>query len=192
MEKFWKMIMKWCINRGRVVNIMDRDEKEVYMIRYIVFKSKFFSIYIHRFLQSDDDVHHDHPWNFFTYIISGGYREEVLRPDMDKGLLKPHLGTRKQGSLAFRRAEDTHRVILDRSYRVSEQEVAPLTACFIFRRRRVWGFKKPVYSKSYKIRQVNGQDIPDLDESRVVGYEWINWKDYLGIYPGDPRYHGSE
>ena len=34
-----------------------------------------FNIFIHKFLKSDPDDLHDHPWGFTTFILGGGYWE---------------------------------------------------------------------------------------------------------------------
>lgn len=164
-------LMKFAKKYGRVVKIMDRQDDSVYMIRYIVWKSKPCSLYIHRFLRSDHDVHHDHPWNFFTYVVEKGYKEELMVPEnAGAGELKPKYVTRTEGSLAYRKAESIHRVILDRDYSVNEQSLAPLTVCLLLNRRRIWGFVK----------------------STKIGHTWTNWKTYLGIDENDPRFLGSE
>jgi hypothetical protein len=40
-----------------------------------------FNIFIHKFLKSDPDEVHDHPWPYATLILKGGYYEWV--PDFD-------------------------------------------------------------------------------------------------------------
>ena len=42
------------------------------------------SAVLHRFTAPDWGPHHDHPWPLTSFIVSGGYREEVL--DRDTGL----------------------------------------------------------------------------------------------------------
>lgn len=36
-----------------------------------------FTVYLHCFVRSDHDVHHDHPWNWWSFILKGGYREHT-------------------------------------------------------------------------------------------------------------------
>jgi len=150
--------------------IKDQKTNKIYMIRYILLKTKYLSIFFHRFMNSDGDIPHDHPFNFYTYVISKGYREVRYLPNPNNGVLHPFVVERKKGSLAFRRAEDIHQVVVDRTYEIKEIEEAPLTMCVMLRRRRIWGFI----------------------ERSDTGYTWTNWKDYLGITPDDPRYFGSE
>ena len=75
--KYWVTFMK---RLGRRRIIMDRVNDEPYLERYYIFmkdrSERFpFNIFIHKFLKSDPDDLHDHPWGFFTFIIAGGYWE---------------------------------------------------------------------------------------------------------------------
>jgi len=160
------------------IEITDHVNKDdLYLVRYILFKSKLFSIYIHRFMQSDSSIPHDHPWNFFTYIVTEGYTEESFAPAGDKGALSPSYTYRSPGSLAYRKAECIHRVELEdeRIYIRCEEEDAPLTVCILLKRKRIWGFIEPI-----------------TKDGETVGYSWLNWLDFLGITKDDPRYEGSE
>jgi hypothetical protein len=67
------------IGRHRV--IMDRVNNEPYLERYYLFlkdRNKFpFNIFLHKFLKSDPDDVHDHPWPYATLILKGGYYEWI-------------------------------------------------------------------------------------------------------------------
>ena len=69
----FKKLMIW-LGRYRIIN--DRQTKEPYLERYYLFlkdRNKFpFNIFLHKFLKSDPDQLHDHPWNYSTFIIKGG------------------------------------------------------------------------------------------------------------------------
>lgn len=79
--------MKWLLNflerRGRKRIVMDRQNDEPYLERYYVFlrdrKYFPFNIFIHKFLKSDPDHVHDHPWAYATLILRGGYYEWVAK-----------------------------------------------------------------------------------------------------------------
>jgi hypothetical protein len=64
---------------------MDRVNGEPYLERYYVFlkdRKRFpFNIFVHKFLKSDPDDVHDHPWPYATLILKGGYWE--WRPQFD-------------------------------------------------------------------------------------------------------------
>jgi hypothetical protein len=171
-------LVKWCEKNNRVHYITGGPTgKTVYLVRYIVFKSKLCCVYIHRFMRSDADDPHDHPWNFFTYIISGGYTElhyktevDMLTHESTRFLWEPVSNKRTPGSLAHRRATDIHQVVLDRSYEMDEIDQAPFTVCLMGPRRRHWGF----WPKSNH------------------GTTWVDWREYLDIQEGDARIEGSE
>lgn len=177
-------LVRWCEKTGRVYKITGGGDT-VYLVRYIVFKSKYGCFYIHRFMRSDSDDPHDHPWNFITYIVSGGYSEvfyDLNKPQEHadwfwrggkrkfKSFWTKHINVRKPGSFAFRRATDIHQVVVDRPYMMSEIEKAPLTACIMFSRQRNWGF------------------WPLKDR----GSKFVDWRRYLKVTPDDPRITGSE
>lgn len=96
-----------------------------YMERFWVFRTRFLSARIHRILRSDHDRDlHDHPWDYATVILRGGYWEVT---DAGKRWYGP-------GSVLFRRATHLHRLILPAG--------APATTLFLHRRKsREWGFR---------------------------------------------------
>lgn len=180
LRKIVKRLIKWSdkTNRTHYINGGPRGET-VYLVRYIIFKSKWFSIFIHRFMRSDGSDPHDHPWNFLAYMLEGKYTEKYY--DMEKPQISSNkevflsfwtekINYRKVGSLAYRKSNDIHRVELERSYIMSEIEQAPLTICFIGKRIRQWGF------------------WPKDDN----GARFVHWRHYLSITPKDPRAEGSE
>lgn len=185
LNKLIHALVKWCEKTNRVYKITGGGDT-VYLVRYIVFKSKYGCFYIHRFMRSDSDDPHDHPWNFITYIVSGGYKEKFY--DLDKptqnsnaqayfgadakftSFWTPRTNVRLPGSFAFRRATDIHQVVVDRPYLMHEIEQAPLTACIMFSRQRNWGF------------------WPLKDR----GSKFVDWRRYLKVTPDDPRIVGSE
>ena len=74
------------LTRKRV--IVDRTGDNPYMIRYhLIFREKSehmeenvtvpFNAYLHKILLSDEPILHDHPWDWGTFIISGGYYEHT-------------------------------------------------------------------------------------------------------------------
>jgi hypothetical protein len=81
------------------------------------------SLYVHRFIEPDIPVYHDHPWNFFSLILRGGYTEH--RPGMPDAVRRP-------GSIAFRSAETLHYV--------DNLRGDTWTLVLRLRARREWGF----------------------------------------------------
>lgn len=66
---------------GRKRIVLDRQSQEPYLERYYLFlkdRKRFpFNIFLHKFLKSDPDDVHDHPWTYATLILKGGYYEWV-------------------------------------------------------------------------------------------------------------------
>lgn len=65
---------------------IQREDNKDYLIRYSLPTASWmpFSIKIHKILLSDDDCLHDHPWKFFSLILSGGYFEYTPPVDQHK------------------------------------------------------------------------------------------------------------
>lgn len=174
-QKLTALLIRFCEWRGSTQHVTGRGTDDVYMTRYILFRSPLFSIYIHQFLRSDRDSYHDHPWNFWTYVVSGSYIEH--RPDSyattanNRHRLKPPytlpaicsnvdtttVRSTKQNRLARRYAAAFHWVQIDRSYNYEERRLAPTTICLVGRRQRAWGFYD------------------------AANEQWVYWKKYLGV-----------
>lgn len=121
-------------------HIIGRLDKPL-MIRYNIVNSDWFSLRIHKFVSSDHNCLHDHPWNFWTLILKGGYWE--ILEDGNKYW-------RKQGTFLRRKAEHKHSVqLLNGTFRryLGDGLREHYNACypcwslfFSFRERRKWGF----------------------------------------------------
>lgn len=79
LQKIKDLSLKFLEKAGRKRIVYDRLDNEPYLIRYYVFlkdrKYFPFNIFLHRFLKSDPDHVHDHPWPYATLILKGGYYE---------------------------------------------------------------------------------------------------------------------
>ena len=104
---YFKQIMIY-FNRYRLIN--DRIDKEPYLERYYLFlrdrKNFPFNIFLHKFLKSDPDDLHDHPWGFVSIPIFPGYWEWTLEGKEWRGPF----------SLKTVSANYLHRVELDKNY----------------------------------------------------------------------------
>lgn len=153
--------------------IYDREGKEPYLTRFWVtpprrveiqdtsspFESSN-SVLLHYFHKGDDDdALHDHPWNFNTTILSGGYDEQLPPPmynarnyfeDPLHGpeILSEYKFKRRTGDIIARKATDLHMVVNVRP----DTWTLVTTGMYI----RTWGF-------------------------HPEGEAWVNWRDYLGI-----------
>jgi len=112
-----KWFLKLLDKMGRKLVIMDRINNEPYLERYYLFlkdRKRFpFNVFLHKFLKSDPDDVHDHPWPYATLIIKGGYWEWI--PQFNKQGLK--IGEisvwRSAGSFRTAPAHSFHRIELD-------------------------------------------------------------------------------
>lgn len=57
---------------------IDRKPGEPYLTRYVIFRTKWASLYIHQFHASDYDVPHDHPWWWLSIPLRRGYIEHFI------------------------------------------------------------------------------------------------------------------
>lgn len=63
--KFFKMVKEIRSRTG-----------ELHFQRYAIFETPILSLYIHKIYKRDEDLHlHNHPWNFITMVLDGGYEE---------------------------------------------------------------------------------------------------------------------
>lgn len=101
-----------------------RNINELYLTRYVIFRCRWFGVYIHKFHSSDRPYPHCHPWNFLVIPIIRGYREHMV----DGTVVD-----RKPFQIKFRTAREFHYVEL--------KDNKPAWSLFIhFRRQRLWGF----------------------------------------------------
>lgn len=114
-----------------------------YLLRwFLIPRNSRVNIYLHKFIRSDDDVQHDHPWWFISLILRGEYDEVV----------GDRVTRRKRGSVAFRRAEHYHQVRL--------VDGAPCVTLIVTgRKKREWGFYCPkgwMHWEKFTVQRVNG------------------------------------
>lgn len=154
-----KKLMAWCEKKGRVIKITGTaGPDDVYLIRHLVIRSRFFNFYIHQFLRSDRDDLHDHPWNFCTLLLRGAYTEQFK--DRTSDAIISVRRTTSLNKLVFRRATDLHRVVVDRDLKEKDKEQSALTLFFSGPKKREWGF--------------------------VKDGEWQKWTKYLGLPDDTP------
>lgn len=113
---------------GRRRIVYDKITQEPYLERYYIFlkeRGSFpFNIFIHKFLKSDPDDLHDHPWDYFTFILSGGYWEHTPEGNF----------WRRPFSCRYRKAGSLHRIELN------NDKPHCWTLFIPCRRKRDWGF----------------------------------------------------
>jgi hypothetical protein len=90
-------------------------------------------VFLHKFLKSDPDEVHDHPWSYFTLVLKGGYREWIPQFNAE-GVKTGEIGKwRGAGHFRFSRASSYHRIEVDPG-------VTAWTLFIPFAHTREWGF----------------------------------------------------
>ena len=121
-------------DRGELMRAPDKIIGIDYLWRwYLIPQNRFFNIYLHRFLRSDDErALHDHPWCSVSVLLRGLIWEIVRDPE--SGLDLPNYNIRRFIPV-YRNAKHAHRIIL---------ESKDAWTLFITGRKiREWGFYCP-------------------------------------------------
>ncbi len=111
--KWWKAVAAVHDFLGIGRNILDREEKSLYLKRYYLFSSRFMEyiypawsrrVVIHKTWRSDEDGFHNHPWRWRSRLLEGGYWEHT-----------PEGKFWRDETMGWRsgRAQDFHRLELD-------------------------------------------------------------------------------
>ena len=131
------MLLRLLERLGRKRIVMDRVENEPYLERYYLFlreRNRFpFNVFLHKFLKSDPDDVHDHPWPYATLILKGGYWEWIPHFDTVGRKTGEYQVWRGPGHFRISKANSFHRIELD----------PDITAWTLFMpgpKQRDWGF----------------------------------------------------
>lgn len=127
MSKNWALFRRF--------DIADEKTGEVYLRRWYLVATPWFSVLLHQIRTPDKDRDlHDHPWSFVSLVLWGGY-DELIRPGADwPGSEWSQYGVRRgRLSIAYRGATCAHRI-------VSLHRSPTWTLVLTGRRRREWGF----------------------------------------------------
>ena len=131
------MLLKLLDRLGRKRIVMDRVENEPYLERYYLFlreRERFpFNIFLHKFLKSDPDDVHDHPWPYATLILKGGYWEWIPHFDTVGRKTGEYQVWRGPGHFRISKANSFHRIELD-------PDITAWTLFMPGRKCRDWGF----------------------------------------------------
>jgi hypothetical protein len=98
---------KWAFMRWADIP-SDTDRTQVYLRRLRIVQTPWWSVYLHWINEPDSGRHpHDHPWNFYSLILSGGYTEDVYAWP---GAV-PRRRRHRQGSLHRMGIHDGHSIV---------------------------------------------------------------------------------
>lgn len=131
---------------------------DVYLHRFRIIKTPFFGVYLHDLNLPDTDRDpHDHPWTFWSFVLSGGY-EEIVFEDLQylPGLRSPLCAERIYNRRWLKWS--WHRMNTNAAHKILSVQPKTKTLVFTGPRVREWGFWT--------------QD------------RWIPWKPYVQKYYG--------
>lgn len=148
---FWDRVVHGIMNRlfpRRDIIIKDRLYLRRWFIKGWGTDSQWF---IHNIRLPDEgrDLH-DHPWDFTSWILKGGYSEEVLRSE----------GTTTWPEMRFHTIGERIENTAYHAHRIGTVRGSTYTLVHTGPARRVWGF----FTR----------------ENHVGPLEWKNWRRYLG------------
>lgn len=144
-----KRFLNWLDKLGRKRIVMDRINNEPYLERYYLFlkdRKRFpFNIFLHKFLKSDPDDVHDHPWPYATLILKGGYWEWIPQFDSNGKKVNETAEWRGPGHFRICKENSYHRI-----------EIDPNISCWTLfmpgPQKREWGFlvnNKWIHNETY-------------------------------------------
>ena len=110
------------------------NDKRVYLRRLRIVQTPLFALYLHFiYLKDEDRDPHDHPFNFWSLILRGGYTERVWRiaPGIDRDRL--HF-TQTWGRFSF------HKMSMRESHMIDTLKPHTTTLVFCGRKVKSWGF----------------------------------------------------
>lgn len=127
-QKYSDRMGRWALGHDEI-----GTDGTTYMRRWF-FWCPWFGVRVHHILRSDPDRHmHDHPWDFMSLLLTGGYTEVVPRYSESPSAHCPN--PRKihhpRWSVLRHKAEDLHRLVLDKPV---------WTLVFTGHKRKSWGF----------------------------------------------------
>jgi hypothetical protein len=146
-------MFSWLLNKldqiGRKRIVMDRQDSEPYLERYYIFlkdRQRFpFNVFLHKFLKSDPDNVHDHPWPYATLILKGGYYEWIPQFNQEGKMTCEIRKWRGPGHFRFCNANSYHRIEL-------KEGVTPWTLFMPGPQKQEWGFlvkNKWIHNEEY-------------------------------------------
>ncbi len=149
------MILKFLWWRCAIVGEVTPDQNigPGYLHRYIVFpRNRFFNVYIHKFLRSDDDRHlHDHPWASLSILLKGRVSEVTETGERRIRRFLPVL----------RGAQHAHRMVLESDYAWTIFIIGPRVRRWGFLTNRGW-----IYHKDYFVEDFN-RDMAEQHLSEI-------------------------
>lgn len=127
---------RWSVNQRFVIGKPGNPMME----RWRLLQTPWFGIYVHFIYREDlDPIPHDHPWAFTSFVLAGGYTEELHeRPGSGSCRLTTH------------RRWSMHRFPLHHAHRIVGVAPGTVTLCIVGRKQRIWGFYDGAWWVDYR------------------------------------------
>lgn len=149
--------MVWAFMKPFVIPC--RDNGDVYLFRLRLVQTPWFGVYLHRIHKKDPHHPHNHPWNFKSIVLWGGYTEDHW--------VNPYSGAMGQSHREFGRFS-AHGMKLNEAHRIVDLKPNTWTLIFVGKRQQEWGF---FTNMSGKVRRVD-----DLHSTGPVNF--VHFKTY--------------
>lgn len=118
---------RWAVNSRFLIGKPGNPMME----RWRLIQTPLFGIYVHFIYREDlDPVPHDHPWRFWSFILRGGYTEELHRRTGDCGSCEDRVCSRWS----------LHSFPLHHAHRIVSVRPKTVTLVLVGRKVRTWGF----------------------------------------------------
>lgn len=110
-----------------------------YLTRLRVIQTPWFGVYLHDIESPDSDPHpHDHPWNFRSFIVKGGYTEKVypLEHSFANSRLDPYRRAYERRWNRF----TWHKMTKNNAHRITQVLPGTVSLILVGKRSSSWGF----------------------------------------------------
>jgi hypothetical protein len=126
-----------------------RNAGENYLVRLRLIQTPWFGVYLHRVLEPDYDFSpHDHPWNFGSLILRGGYTEHIWN--------NPSYHDEKYFERRWLRWS-WHKMRMGQAHKIVGVMPGTISLIFVGKRHETWGFYTPEGWIDWKVyKEVNG------------------------------------
>jgi len=125
---------RWAVLKPQNIMCTDEDGLDaLYLRRIRIIQTPWFALYLHHIMEEDHDPDpHDHPFNFWSIVLRGGYMETITYDRPRVSYLGGALGNWKALSFHKMSKHDFHRIV----------KILPNTWTLIFvgRRTKDWGY----------------------------------------------------
>ena len=131
-----------------------------HLTRFTLLRTPWGRLALHVFHADDGDRHpHDHPWDFWSFILWGGYYDMIPNDHLGGTVLGTMRSFRKAFTVAHRPAEFTHRVELPFG------KGPVVTLVWTSLPRRAWGFYTEIGWIDMKTYYQNlGEALPENEK----------------------------